>query len=206
VTRPTTGELVTRLVVELLDHYDDDRTTAGLLARVRELVDPGVEGPQERKQLVSKAPAAPSPVSDAPFHLLTAVEADARHYERALRRELDYTPLRRGGSWDNTVSALRALPALVLGVGEDHPLAEEVRTALSRHRHAVLLLTGHRERPLIVPDPCPECRCHSLRQRPSDGAVGCTTPSCRASWSQAELGWLGRLVTHTSSTPSPATA
>lgn len=189
------------LVSELLEFYDDDRSTTPLLERVRELADPGATGPtDERKTLVKLAAVAPSPVADGPFHLLGDVAADARLFELDLRHALGLPARPRGGSGANTAAALRALVVLTEALPEGDELAVRVEERLAHLHSRARLLTGHRQPWPRVPLPCPVCEAMSLRQNPRDGSVRCVRPSCtdgegrRTAWAEAELGWLGRLA------------
>lgn len=81
------AELARELVLELVDKYDDDRSTVALLERVAELVEPGSAAPRDpegKPAKVGSAAHSPSPVTDGALHLLTDVHAGVRDLEARL--------------------------------------------------------------------------------------------------------------------------
>lgn len=201
MTAPTRPHTVTELVTQLVDHYDDGRSTRPLLDRVRELVEPGATGPtDELKQQQRKAPASPSPVTDHALNIVDDVERAGRDYEAAARHALGFGRHPRGSSTRNSLDALRALPALLDALPADHELTELARDRLATLHARAATLTGHRQPWLRLPFPCPECDHRTLRQRPADHAVVCLAPDCRdedgnrREWDEHAFRLLGRIV------------
>lgn len=210
MTTPHRPPDVGGLVAHLVEGYEDGRTNAPLLERVRELVVPGAGPAEERKTLIRKAPHAPSPVADGALHLVDEVEAAGLAFEVALRRELGFAYLYRTRTRANADRALRALPALAEALGLEHDLTVELVDVLGRLHNRATGMTGHRQPWLKVPEPCPECGAKSLRQRPEDGAVVCFYGPCREDndgqrreWAQHELRWVGRLIEAAAAEGSP---
>jgi hypothetical protein len=180
--RLTPGELARELVLELVDKYDDDRTTAALLERVAELVEPGSAAPRDpdgKPAKVGSAAHSPSPVADGPLHLLTDVHAGVRDLELTARRARGFGTWPRGDSPANTLAALHALPDLLDGLDPAATVVgDALRSLRSWHSRARDLIgTLQRWTPLRG-HVCPYCECASLRQRPRDGALVCITPTC----------------------------
>lgn len=183
---------IEELIDELVDVYDDGRTTAPLLDRVRELLEPGSR-PSREGAPPGKRPAAPLPVESGPFDLLTDVHSGIRDVERTLRKRGGFGPIPRGRGDRGTRDALRALPALLVQIPPDSPLAADAYLRVVRWHRQARILTGHRDVwARLARHSCPYCGAESVRVRP-DGVLVCLTPSCtdpageRPSWVLSDL-------------------
>jgi hypothetical protein len=187
----------------------DGRPPWSILTRWRRGPRTAEHGPVRRTTAPTTATAAPRLGAALPrrrpsppaFALLVDLDELARQLEADARHALGLPPRHRGGSTGNTRAALEVLVELLAGLGADHPATGAALHELRRWRARALALTGHvLPWPRLTRHTCPYCDYASLRQRPHDGAVVCTAPSCRddggnpPAWTLEELRRLGLLV------------
>lgn len=185
------------LVDELVELYDDGRTTASLLTRLDELAVPGADPPRDGRPAVGKRAGSPAPVYDPAFDLVTTVEAGARLLEAEARGALGFTERHRPPTREHAVDALRTLPDLLAALPTGHELAHDALERLKSWHNRARTLTGHRMPWPRVPGwACPYCGALSLRLRPRDGAVLCMTPSCAVPGTDARPSWPAEQLAH----------
>lgn len=205
---------LSEIVDELIVRYHDERTRSSesLIARLRDLFEPGSEPfADDGRKTKRKAASAPSPVADRPFGLVMAIEAGARRLEAELRDALGFGQIARHTTTQSSLAALRALPDLAEALPRAHEVRVDVERTVGRWHRSALTLTGHRDRwprvtrfydtdaEQLVVAACPYCSAQSLRQRPDERVV-CCTPSCRdpegrrPSWKPDELERLGLVL------------
>jgi len=113
---------------ELDDHAAD---LAALLPRIQAWIpETGTTGNRDEHGRHPKAPAAPAPWNDAAAALYLDIHAGIRAHERDLAyTALGVTRPARGGSDEQTLAALRRLPALIILAATRKPPAAKTAAA-----------------------------------------------------------------------------
>ena len=125
-----------------------------------------------------------TPVANAVLDL----HALARKLESSLRYELNLPARNRGGSGENTIRALRAIPRLCEGTDDYavHLCTKELRKWSSRAEISLNLREMPQRLPRSPGNPepaCPMCKNRTLRMWSQDldgrGNIRCLNPACR---------------------------
>lgn len=106
------------------------------LDRIRDLLDkPATHVIGDSGRVKSKVIGSPAPWNDEAAGILFEIHAGTRRHEVALRRTLDFNPIRRGSSELQTVASLSSLPDLVRAVvarGLDLDVADRAALDVAR--------------------------------------------------------------------------